>query len=171
MKMNVTPPVITIIGRSNSGKTTLIERLTEHFTHKGFKIAIIKHMKHDFEMDHEGKDTFRYRKSGAVISSITNDRSMAIMADVPPGLTPLSAAESLFAHADMIFIEGHKERQGPKIEVVGDTKEPYLFESGCGEVCAVVSDRKIDTGLPLFPRDAIPQIVKFIEETFMPKNR
>ncbi|HON78777.1 MAG TPA: molybdopterin-guanine dinucleotide biosynthesis protein B [Spirochaetota bacterium] len=169
--MNTAPPVITIIGRSNSGKTTLIERLTEHFTQKGMKIAIIKHMKHDFEMDHDGKDTSRYRKSGAVISSITNDRSMAILADVPPGMTPLSAAENLFAYADMIIIEGHKERPGPKIEVIGDTKEAYLFESGCEQVCAVVSDRKIDTSLPLFPRNAIPDIADFIEKNFTPEKK
>lgn len=166
--MDTTPPVVTIIGRSNSGKTTLIERLTEYFSRKGMKVAIIKHMKHDFEMDHEGKDTYRYRKSGAVISSITNDKSIAILADLPPGMTPLSAAKNLFAHADMIFIEGHKERPGPKIEVVGDTKEPYLFESGCEQICAVVTDRKIDTGLPVFPRDSIRDIADFIEEHFMP---
>ncbi|MFA5518430.1 MAG: molybdopterin-guanine dinucleotide biosynthesis protein B, partial [Spirochaetota bacterium] len=56
--------IITITGKSDSGKTTLIEKLIKYYSAKGLKVSVVKSMKHDFEIDHKGKDTYRYREAG-----------------------------------------------------------------------------------------------------------
>ncbi len=161
--MNQLPPLITIIGRSNSGKTTLIEKLIAHYAANGLRIATIKHMKHDFDIDHEGKDTHRFRSAGAFISSITNDRQLAIVADAIHGATPMTAAEPIFSKADLIIVEGNKESRGPKVEVIGDSTEPPLFASGVSDVAAIVTDRDISAPFPRFRRDEIAAVAQFID--------
>ena len=57
--------VIGVAGFKNSGKTTLVEKLVRALTAKGYRIATVKHAHHSFDMDHEGRDSFRHRKAGA----------------------------------------------------------------------------------------------------------
>ena len=57
--------VIGVAGFKNSGKTTLVEKLVRHLTAQGYKVSTIKHAHHSFDIDHEGRDSFRHRKAGA----------------------------------------------------------------------------------------------------------
>ncbi len=131
-------------------------------TARGRRVAVVKHMRHDFEADREGKDTYRYRQAGSVISAITNGTRMALMADVPPGSMPQELAPSLFDAADLIIVEGNKESAGPKIEVMGDSAEKPLYLSGITEIVALVCDRPLDADLPCFRRDDVEGVERFI---------
>jgi molybdopterin-guanine dinucleotide biosynthesis protein MobB len=161
------PPILTIMGRTNSGKTTLIERLIGHFNQKGCKISIIKHMKHQFNIDHEGKDSFRYREAGAFSALITNDEHFALISDNVNRLSPVELAESYLGDSDLVIIEGHKDVALPKIEVIGDSKEPPLVEVGMTGIIAIVSDTYIHPTLPCFKRDDIEGIADFIAKQFI----
>ena len=59
-------PILSIVGKSNSGKTTLLEKLITELTGRGWRVATIKHNKHGFNIDHEGKDSYRHKKAGAL---------------------------------------------------------------------------------------------------------
>lgn len=155
--------IITIIGRSGSGKTTLIEGLIKYFKASGLKISVIKHMKHDFEIDYEGKDTYRYKSAGATASLISNDRSFAIISDLDDSLSPVELARKYFAGSDIVIIEGYKEGDSPKIEVVGDSPEEPLYIKDA-HVIAVVCDKKQNTALPQFKRNNIEDIAVFVSE-------
>ena len=156
------PPILTIMGRTNSGKTTLIERLIGHFNQRGYKISIIKHMKHRFNIDHEGKDSFRYREAGAFSAIITNDEHFALVSDNVERLSPEALAGRYLGDSDLIIIEGHKYVALPKIEVIGDSEEPPLIESGVSGIIAIVSDTYAHPSLPCFKRDDIEGIAGFI---------
>lgn len=158
-------PAIAFVGRSGSGKTTLIEKLTDYFSSRGLHVGVIKHMRHEFDIDNPGKDTYRIRKAGAKVVSITNDSCIAIIADNPGELTPDKAAEALFGFCDIIIIEGDKESEYQKIEVIGEPKEPPLHQSGIKNIIALACDMKIDTELPLFSRNDIEGIAGFIQKT------
>lgn len=160
---DTTPPVISIIGRSGSGKTTLIEKLIAHFTREGRRVAVIKHMKHDFQVDHPGKDTHRYRQAGAHAAAITNDRELAVMMSIAGARDPSDIAREYFGDCDLVIVEGYKEGGTMKIEVVGDSPEGPLFASGEAGVAAVVTDRVVSTGLPRFGRDDAGAVAGFIE--------
>ena len=157
--------IITVIGRSGSGKTTLVEKLIMHYKSEGRKVSALKSMRHDFQIDHEGKDTWRYREAGVFSSAITNGRMMAFVSDIDADYTPLDLAHLYFPDSDVIIIEGYKESRSPKIEVIGDSPEDPLF-TGDDAVKIVVTDREITAPLPVFKRDDILSIVREIEKFF-----
>jgi len=68
-------PIICIVGKSESGKTTLIEKLIPELKKRGYNIGSIKHSCQKFDIDKKGKDSWRHRKAGAdivVIASADN---------------------------------------------------------------------------------------------------
>lgn len=157
--------IITIIGRSGSGKTTLVEKLIKHYKSAGKKVSALKSMRHDFQIDHEGKDTWRYREAGVFSAAITNGRIMAFVSDIDADYTPLDIAHLYFPDSDIIIIEGYKESRSPKIEVICDSTEEPLFTSD-DAVKIVVTDRDITAALPVFKRDDIAALVNEIEKNF-----
>ncbi|MCA9499713.1 MAG: molybdopterin-guanine dinucleotide biosynthesis protein B, partial [Nitrospira sp.] len=82
----MTPPILGFVGRSNSGKTTLIERLIPELTHAGYRVATIKHAGHGFDLDTEGKDSWRHKRAGASAVIVLSKGSLAMFADVPEEL-------------------------------------------------------------------------------------
>lgn len=72
-------PIVSIVGRTNSGKTTLIEKLIPELKKRGYKVGVIKHTKHQFEIDHPGKDTWRMTKAGADTVVIVSDKKLAMI--------------------------------------------------------------------------------------------
>ncbi len=157
--------IITIVGRSGSGKTTLVEKLIRHYREAGAKVSALKSMRHDFQIDHEGKDTWRYREAGVFSAAITNGRMMAFVSDLDEDYSPLDIAHRYFPDSDIIIIEGYKESRGPKIEVIGDSGEAPLY-AGDSAVKIVVTDRNMETGLPQFGRNDIEAIAREIERIF-----
>ena len=160
-----TQKIITIVGKSDSGKTTLVEKLIMYYKSHGKKVSALKSMRHDFNIDHEGKDTWRYRKAGVFSAAITNGRSMAFISDIDTDYTPLDLAHLLFTDSDIIIIEGYKESRSSKIEVIGDSTEEPLFH-GDHTVKIIVTDKDIKTDVPIFRRDDIASIVREIEKVF-----
>ena len=75
-------PVLCFVGRSNTGKTTLIEKLIPLLKSRGIRVATIKHHNHDFEIDQEGKDTYRHKKAGAHLSMIVSPKKLALVEDL-----------------------------------------------------------------------------------------
>ena len=74
-------PIVSIVGKSNSGKTTLIEKLIAELTRRGWRVATIKHNRHGFEIDHEGKDSWRHKQAGAVATVVASPRRIAVIED------------------------------------------------------------------------------------------
>jgi molybdopterin-guanine dinucleotide biosynthesis adapter protein len=158
------PHIVSIVGRSGSGKTTLIEGLIRHWGKQGVEIAIIKHMKHDFQVDVPGKDTFRYREAGAAMSIITNDRALAVMGANSERLTAVQIAERYCARFWLVIIEGDKEGGIPKIEVVGDSPEGPLHDAGIRNIVALVCDSPLEDARPRLRRDDFAGVARLIEE-------
>lgn len=168
--MGPRPPVISFIGRSGSGKTTLIEKLSALFTAGGMRVAVIKHMRHEFDFDSPGKDTYRYREAGAYLSCITNGTSIGITAETGD-IDLIEAAPGLFSMADLVIIEGYKLGPFPKIEVIGGSTQSPLWESGEFDVTAIVCDNPVAAGVPRFRRDDIESISAFVMKTLWPGGR
>lgn len=107
-------PVLSVVGVSDSGKTTLLEKLIPLLRGKGLRLAIIKHDAHSFEMDHEGKDTWRFAKAGADVVAISSRAKTALMEyrDLD-----LNAVISRIKDVDIILTEGYKSWNKPKIMV------------------------------------------------------
>src|SRR5262249_26990818 len=137
------------IGYSNTGKTTLIEKLIPIFGARGLRVAAIKHAHHGFDMDRPGKDSYRYRMAGARQVVIATAERWALLSETarPASLDELLAA---LAPCDLVLVEGFRsEGTFPRIEVRRSTNtEPPLFPHD-PNVVALASDHPIETTLPL----------------------
>lgn len=157
---------IGFIGYSNSGKTTLIERLIPLFCRRGLAVSAIKNAHHGFDMDRPGKDSFRYREAGAGQVLIATGRRWALLTETPE--TPVSLDELMarLAPCDLVIIEGFKsEGQLPRIEVRRTgTTEPPIFPHD-PNVIAIAADHAVDTALPVLDLNHPPSIAEFIATT------
>ena len=110
-------PVISIVGKSNVGKTTLIEKLLGELVKRGYKVSTIKHDVHGFNIDKPGKDTWRHRKAGASSVIISSPNKVAMIKTVEEEWS-LDKLIELNKDADLVIIEGFKGSNKPKIEVI-----------------------------------------------------
>ena len=106
-------------GYSGSGKTSLVEPLVALMRDKGLRVSVIKHAHHRFDIDHEGKDSWRHRKAGAYEVLIASDTRLALMREFPQPLelTVHDMVAELDAAVDWVLVEGFKYGDVPKIEI------------------------------------------------------
>lgn len=121
--------VIAVIGSKSSGKTTTIEVLTRELTKRGYKVAAVKHIpKPDFTMDREGKDTWRFARSGAKTIISVAPREIATIQKVDAQGFSLEEILQKCKGNDLVFLEGFrrlvdKNQNIPKIVAVKSTEE------------------------------------------------
>lgn len=111
-------PIVSIVGKSNSGKTTLIENLIPNLKEMGYKVGTIKHDAHKFDIDHKGKDTWRMARAGANTVVITSMEKMAMIKYIDCEKNLDEITEWLFPDVDIVITEGYKSMDKPKIEVI-----------------------------------------------------
>ncbi len=154
-------PVISFVGKSDSGKTTLLEKVIKELKKRGFKVAMIKHGTHNFEMDHPGKDTWRYAQAGADIVALSGAEKVAVIEKRETELT-LDQVISRISGVDVIITEGYKGENKPKIEVFrSQAHRELLFRPD--ELIAIASDVQWDLGVPCYHIDDYQSITEEIE--------
>lgn len=116
MKNNKKPVLIAVSGVKNSGKTTLIQKIIPKLKEKGLKVATIKHDGHDFEPDVEGTDTYKHKKAGAYGTAIFSKNRFMIVKEQKD--TCEHELITYFQDADVILLEGFKNSDYPKLEIV-----------------------------------------------------
>lgn len=161
---------IHIVGKKNSGKTTLITELVRHYTNLGHRVGTIKHTHHHHELDTPGKDSHQHREAGAAVVGILS-----------PGLTaafwrpsaqegspdPYDELERLFESCDFVLVEGHYQIAGPKIEVWRAEASPQPLAVDDPSVLAVVTDDSIRVSVPVWSRSDLATLAKRIIELVM----
>lgn len=113
------PLVVGVYGKSKSGKTSLIESLTEKLTKKDYRVATIKHSRGNYTLDKEGKDTWRHGKAGAELTVFASRVETTFMVREDKKLDEIVKALSCLNNWDLVLVEGFKEADIPKI-AVGD---------------------------------------------------
>ena len=109
-------PIVSFVGRSNSGKTTLIERVIPELVRAGYKVATVKRAGHGFDLDTEGKDSWRHKRAGASSVVVLSKGSMAMFADVSDQMKVEEVRDRfLDSTYDLIIAEGWKHEGYPKI--------------------------------------------------------
>lgn len=136
-------------GTSGSGKTTLVEQVIPCLLRRGWKVSLIKHAHHGFDLDTPGKDSYRHRQAGCGEVMVTCGSRWALMHELRQEAEP-TLAEHLarFAPCDLVLVEGFKHEAIPKIEVhrPAHGKPPLWPENP--HIVAVASDVPLPTDLP-----------------------
>ncbi len=157
------PQVVSIVGHSGAGKTTLVEKLIPELCARGVKVATIKHAHHKVELDTPGKDSFRYKEAGAVMSMLLTRDALQLVADAKEQREPEQLAQRFLGEADFVLAEGFSNAPGAKIEVLrrACNKPPRCaIEDG---LVAIVTDMdEVYPQLPHFGLEDVNGIVDFI---------
>jgi molybdopterin-guanine dinucleotide biosynthesis adapter protein len=157
------PPMLSVVGFSGQGKTTLTVKLVAELSKRGFRVGTIKHDVHGFDLDHPGKDSYRHKKAGASVTIVTSPNHIGMVRDVDHDHQPQELIP-FFMGLDVVLVEGFKRAGLPKIEIFRPEikKEPAC--KGDKQLMALVSDSPLDWGVPRFHTEQISEIVDFLLE-------
>ena len=163
MMINKNPPLIlSIIGRSDSGKTTLILKLLPELKTKGYKVAVAKRCPHGFDLDIEGKDSFRFTQAGAEGTFLSSEESIALIRPKQGVASIKQRLLDYFLDFDIVLMEGYNNEFGiKKMQIIRSSIEDAVLSSD--EIIAYVSDMTLNTDKPVYKPDDIKSIISFIE--------
>jgi molybdopterin-guanine dinucleotide biosynthesis protein MobB len=164
-------PVVSVVAKSGTGKTTLLEKLIGILKRKGYRVGALKHDAHRFDIDREGKDSWRLTRAGADTMVISSPAKVAMVKQNTKGNEPGPAeiVESYFEDVDIVLTEGLKKNTFPKIEVHRKERSDTLLcrgETSDPALLAVASNENLDLDVPVFDIDDADAISDFIEEQF-----
>ncbi len=158
-------PIVCFVGRSNSGKTTLIERVIPELVRCGYKVATVKHAGHGVDLDTEGKDSWRHKHAGASSVVVLSQTSLAMFADVSVEMTVEDVrAQFLDSTYDLIIAEGWKHAAHPKIVIIREAVGEFPVSTE--GLLAVVSDTSSDCQVPWFSLDDVVGIAALLMKQF-----
>jgi molybdopterin-guanine dinucleotide biosynthesis protein B len=161
-------PIICVVGASNSGKTTFLEKLIPELHGRGYRIGTVKHDAHGFEMDREGKDTWRHRRAGASTIAISSPVQVATIRQT--GGAELSLDElagRYFWTEDLIITEGYKRSRFPKIEIFRSAVEAAPICGPSDNLVAIVTDDAVSVEVPVFGFAEVARVADLLEERFL----
>ena len=152
---------IAIAGFANCGKTELIGKLISLATQRGFQVAAIKHSHKTLEVDKPGKDTWRLRQAGARTVALAAPGLLQVTYFPAADLPAQAVLAALPGNADFVLVEGYKHGPWPKI-VFLPPPEPGAPLPDFENIIAYISDAAVNTALPVFSREQVPEILDFI---------
>ncbi|MBC8035824.1 MAG: molybdopterin-guanine dinucleotide biosynthesis protein B [Rhizobiales bacterium] len=157
--------VIGVAGFKNAGKTTLVEKLVTELTRRGRRVSTVKHAHHSFDIDHEGRDSFRHRKAGASEVAVVSQSRWAIIhesrGEPEPSLADMLAK---LGPCDLVIVEGYKRDPHDKIEVRNLILDHPKLAGEDPTVVAIAATGAIqDAPVPVFGRDDVTALAGFIE--------
>ena len=158
--------VIGVAGFKNAGKTTLVEKLVMELTRRGRRVATVKHAHHSFDIDHEGRDSFRHRKAGACEVAVVSRHRWAIIHEMGQEIEPsLEDILAKLAPCDLVIVEGYKRDTHDKIEVRNLALDHPKLAGDDPTIVAIAANGPVaGAPVPLFDRDDVSALVSFIEK-------
>lgn len=156
--------VISIVGKSGVGKTTLIERLIPELNALSLRVSVIKHAGKDAEVEFPHKDSHRIFFSGAAVSVVVSDNKVSLVKRLEnsPSLREIVKLDGFLNDSDIVITEGFKKEEQKKIELFREGFSEDIL-SDASEVLFFVSDSKrLKERYLVFDFDEIDNIVTFI---------
>ncbi|AQS58339.1 molybdopterin-guanine dinucleotide biosynthesis protein B [Desulforamulus ferrireducens] len=158
-------PMVSIVGKSDAGKTTFMEKLIKELKARNIKVCTIKHDVHGFDIDQPGKDTWRHSQAGADTVVISSPQKMAMITKVREELSLDQIAEIVSDDTDIIITEGYKRANKPKIEISRSERGTELLCTP-DELIGLVSDIPWSIGVPVFQLDDAPGVADLLQDKF-----
>lgn len=160
------PPVVSVVGKSDAGKTTFLEKLIAEFKRRGLKVGVIKHDAHSFDIDHPGKDSYRLKAAGADVGVISSSTKVSIIRDVDRDMEVFELRDRFLFDMDIVLTEGYKRDRGHKVEVsrCGHSREILCSKEEC---MAMVADWDPGLGVPLFGLEDAAGVADLIQSRLL----
>lgn len=129
--IDIPSPAVSVVGRHNSGKTTLVVKLIAELVERGFDVGSVKHHhRENFEIDIPGKDSYRHRQAGASETVIAAPGQVAKIKTIPGELECAEIVRSMPGH-DIVIVEGYRKSGLPTIEIMrsGNEKDALVAKA------------------------------------------
>jgi len=160
------PPIVSIVGKSDSGKTTLLEKLIPELSKRGHVVGTIKHDAHSFDIDHPGKDSWRHTQAGSSVTVISSLSQVAMVRQLSrEELTLDEIAARYMESVDIVLTEGFKRESKPKVEVLAGGDMELISEPR--ELILIAADNPPDIGVPTVGRDDAGAVADVLEATVL----
>lgn len=159
------PPIVSIVGHSQSGKTTLIEKLIPELKSRGYRVATVKHTHHEATFDEPGKDSWRHIHAGSDATILSSQNQLVL---IKPGCSDDVINEIsvlLGEDYDIIIVEGLRQGNAPKIEVHRKEMVPLLAD--ISQRIAIATNEPLETKTRQFPLDDVTGLADFLDESFI----
>lgn len=163
------PPIVSIVSKKRSGKTTLLEKLIPELSNRGYRVGTVKHDTHGFNIDHEGKDTYRHKACGAEAVLISSPWKLSFIKDSKEDLALTELVSMYMNDLDIVLTEGYKRANMPQVEVFRSAAHatPLHSKGDNGSLIAVMSDVPLDLGVPNLDIDDVRALADIIEKRFL----
>jgi len=162
-------PIVSIIGRSKSGKTTLLEKLIPELKSRGYRVATVKHTPKGMTLDEPGKDSWRHIQAGSEATVVTSPDKVVIVKPVAAAVSLDDIALLLGEDYDIILTEGLKQGDAPKIEV--HRRQVGVPLSNIRKLIAIATDEPLETKTRQFSLDDIKGLADLLEKGFIKPRR
>jgi len=163
------PPIVSIVGKSKSGKTTLMEGLIRELKSRGYRVGTIKHTPQGMTFDMPDKDSWRHIQAGSEVTAISSPDKVVLIKPVTQTLTLDEIAHLIGEDCDIILAEGFKQDNAPKIEVHRREVGPPL--SAVKKLIAIATDEPLETKTRQFSLQNIKGLADLLEKGFIKPQR
>ena len=154
---------IAVIGWKNSGKTTLVSRLVTHLKKKKFKVGVVKHAHHTFDIDHPNTDSYKIREAGSYKTTIVSEKRLAHIEEKISPEIDIEELIKLNNGCDILIFEGFKKiKKLSKIEVNLTKNNKELLYKSLDNVKLLVSDDMSEHPIKVLRHDQVNEIIKEI---------
>ena len=154
---------IAVIGWKNSGKTTLVSRLVTHLKKKEFKVGVIKHAHHSFDIDHPNTDSYKIREAGSYKTTIVSEKRLAHIEEKISSEINIEELIKFNNGCDILIFEGFKKiKKLSKIEVNLTKNNRELLYKSFDNVKLLVSDDMSEHPIKVLRHDQVNEITKEI---------
>jgi len=163
-------PIVCVVGKSGVGKTYVMEKLVAELKSRGYRVATIKHSASGFDIDQEGKDTWKHAQAGSDTVAISSPQKIAIIRKVDHDHNLAELYRFIGPDFDIILAEGFKHDKAPKIEVHRKKFGPDLLCTK-EELLAIATDEKLDMDVPQYNFEDAPGLVDLIVKRFLTSEK
>jgi len=163
------PPVVHVVGKKKTGKTTIVVRLVELLAARGLRVGTIKHAAHEYPRDVAGTDSYRHRTAGAVLAGFQTPQGFALFGDAPDDEANFARLLGWMQGLDLVIVEGGKHLPGVKIEAfaAGEHDQPLCQP---GDNClAIVTDRLTEHFAAIFSPTNLAPLADLIQRELLGK--
>ena len=171
------PPMLAIVGRKHSGKTTLVVRLAAALGRRGHRVMTLKHGSHTFNLDPSGTDTYRhYHEGEAERVAMASPDKFALVMRWSEELPPETIAERYLSDADIVLCEGFTKSALPRVEIFRREAhatphyDPADAERAARYLAIVTDDPGFAAGVPVISLSApdwLDRVATLVERTVM----
>lgn len=163
------PPIVSIIGKSESGKTTLLEKLIAELKSRGYRVATAKHAPQESSFDEPGKDSWRHARAGSEAAVISSSDKLVLIKPTSGEASLKQIAYLLGEDYDIILAEGFSQGDAPKIEVHRKQSGPPL--TSVKKLFAIATDEPLDTKTRQFALEDTKGLADLLEKGFIQPNK